>query len=163
ILPVSLTISPIRGSDGRVVGASKIARDITDRKRAQAIVGDLHRRLLTLVSASSALLGSPQLEDVLAATVKLAGDLLSADAYAVWRLEPTTKSWSIVTSAGISSEFAARLIAADQAIVDTSSLREPMIVDDVTATSLLEHRREAYSREGIQSLLVVPMMIGSAV
>ena len=32
---VSLTISPIKDQDGRVVGASKIARDITDRKRAE--------------------------------------------------------------------------------------------------------------------------------
>ena len=33
---VSLTISPIRDSDGRIVGASKIARDISDRKRIEA-------------------------------------------------------------------------------------------------------------------------------
>jgi len=33
---VSLTISPIRDSGGRVVGASKIARDVTDRKRIEA-------------------------------------------------------------------------------------------------------------------------------
>ena len=32
---VSLTISPVRDADGRVVGASKVARDITDRKRAE--------------------------------------------------------------------------------------------------------------------------------
>jgi PAS domain S-box-containing protein len=32
---VSLTISPMRNSEGRVVGASKIARDITARKRVQ--------------------------------------------------------------------------------------------------------------------------------
>jgi PAS domain S-box-containing protein len=32
---VSLTISPVRDSTGRVIGASKIARDITDRKRAE--------------------------------------------------------------------------------------------------------------------------------
>ena len=32
---VSLTISPIRDETGRVVGASKIARDITDRKQAE--------------------------------------------------------------------------------------------------------------------------------
>jgi PAS domain S-box-containing protein len=34
-LHVSLTISPIKDSNGRVVGASKIARDITDRKLSE--------------------------------------------------------------------------------------------------------------------------------
>ena len=33
---ISLTCSPIRDSSGRVIGASKIARDVTDRKRAEA-------------------------------------------------------------------------------------------------------------------------------
>ncbi|MGA8491024.1 MAG: PAS domain S-box protein, partial [Terriglobales bacterium] len=32
---VSLTISPMRDSEGRIVGASKIARDITERKQAE--------------------------------------------------------------------------------------------------------------------------------
>jgi PAS domain S-box-containing protein len=34
LLDVSITVSPVRDSSGRVVGASKIARDITDQKRA---------------------------------------------------------------------------------------------------------------------------------
>jgi PAS domain S-box-containing protein len=33
---VSLTVSPIKDSNGQIVGASKIARDVTDRKRAEA-------------------------------------------------------------------------------------------------------------------------------
>ena len=33
LLDISLTISPIRGVNGEIVGASKIARDITDQKR----------------------------------------------------------------------------------------------------------------------------------
>ncbi len=33
---VSLTVSPIRDSEGRIIGASKIARDITERTAAQA-------------------------------------------------------------------------------------------------------------------------------
>lgn len=35
LVDISLTISPIRGASGRVVGASKIARDISERRRAQ--------------------------------------------------------------------------------------------------------------------------------
>jgi len=36
LIDISLTVSPIRGPDGVIVGASKVARDITDRKRAEA-------------------------------------------------------------------------------------------------------------------------------
>jgi PAS domain S-box-containing protein len=35
VLDISLTISPVRDSSGRVVGASKVAREITERKRAE--------------------------------------------------------------------------------------------------------------------------------
>jgi PAS domain S-box-containing protein len=35
LVDISLTVSPIRDETGRIVGASKIARDITARKRAE--------------------------------------------------------------------------------------------------------------------------------
>ena len=38
ILNISLTVSPIRDEMGKIVGASKIARDITERKRAEAMI-----------------------------------------------------------------------------------------------------------------------------
>ena len=34
-IDASVTVSPVRGPDGRIVGASKIVRDIADRKRAE--------------------------------------------------------------------------------------------------------------------------------
>lgn len=36
VIDVALTVSPIRDSLGQIIGASKISRDITDRKRAEA-------------------------------------------------------------------------------------------------------------------------------
>jgi len=36
LLDISLTISPVRDEQGQIVGASKIARDITERQRAEA-------------------------------------------------------------------------------------------------------------------------------
>jgi PAS domain S-box-containing protein len=44
-IDVSLTISPIRDDDGKIVGASKIARDITDQKVAQAKLLQAHEAL----------------------------------------------------------------------------------------------------------------------
>lgn len=42
-LDISLTISPMRNSDGKIVGASKIARDITGQKRSEAQIDILAR------------------------------------------------------------------------------------------------------------------------
>jgi PAS domain S-box-containing protein len=41
LFDVSLTVSPVRNRAGRIVGASKIARDITERKRAEKLVATL--------------------------------------------------------------------------------------------------------------------------
>jgi PAS domain S-box-containing protein len=49
LINVSLSTSPIRGEDGKVMGASKIVRDITTRKRAEEILRrrDEQLRVLT--------------------------------------------------------------------------------------------------------------------
>ena len=44
-IDVSLTISPIRDIEGRIIGASKIAQDITERKRAEEEVRRVNRDL----------------------------------------------------------------------------------------------------------------------
>jgi PAS domain S-box-containing protein len=43
MLVVSLTISPVKNSEGKIVGASKIARDITEQKRGQDQIANLAR------------------------------------------------------------------------------------------------------------------------
>jgi signal transduction histidine kinase len=43
LIHISLTISPIRDTDGRIVGISKIARDITERKIAEAALFESER------------------------------------------------------------------------------------------------------------------------
>jgi PAS domain S-box-containing protein len=44
-ISVSLTISPVRDSAGNIVGASKIARDITEHKRMQELLRSAHEEL----------------------------------------------------------------------------------------------------------------------
>jgi len=43
-IDISLTVSPMRNSQGIIIGASKVARDITDRKQAEADLREADRR-----------------------------------------------------------------------------------------------------------------------
>jgi PAS domain S-box-containing protein len=43
LINISLTVSPIKNAQGKIVGASAIARDITDRKRNEAHIANLAR------------------------------------------------------------------------------------------------------------------------
>ena len=161
LVEISLTVSPIRDETGRVIGASKIARDISERKRAESAIAELQRRLLALVSASSRILHSPTVEDVQAATVATARDLLTADAYALWRVDSGSNAWRITRSEGISEEFAARLLQSEQ--VPHAGRAAPaglVALGDIEIEPLAEADRNAYRTEGVRSMLLFPLIIG---
>lgn len=49
-LDISLTVSPVRDHSGTIIGASKIARDITDRKRADRLLREAHADLQSRIA-----------------------------------------------------------------------------------------------------------------
>jgi PAS domain S-box-containing protein len=51
LLDISLTISPVRDSEGKILGASKIARDVTQRKRIERALSESEARLRLLADA----------------------------------------------------------------------------------------------------------------
>ncbi|HEX6895144.1 MAG TPA: PAS domain S-box protein [Bryobacteraceae bacterium] len=55
LLDISLTISPVKDGHGNIIGASKIARDISDRKRAEKAIEDLNERLKADLAAMTRL------------------------------------------------------------------------------------------------------------
>jgi PAS domain S-box-containing protein len=52
LLDVSLTISPVRDSSGRVIGASKVARDITAQKQSEQALRESEQRFRVITDAS---------------------------------------------------------------------------------------------------------------
>lgn len=51
-LDVSLTISPIKNNAGQIIGASKIARDVTDRTRTERALRESQDRLAGLIASA---------------------------------------------------------------------------------------------------------------
>lgn len=87
LVDISLTISPIRAPDGTIIGASKIARDITDRRQAEEaqrlLLREMDHRVKNLFTLASSVVSlsarSADSVESLAAAVR---DRLSALAQA---------------------------------------------------------------------------------
>jgi PAS domain S-box-containing protein len=90
ILHVSITVSPVRNSEGTIVGASKILRDISENKRMQMALRESERRLATelagvktLQSISTRLISERTQESLSAQILDAAMELMGADAASV--------------------------------------------------------------------------------
>jgi hypothetical protein len=68
---ISLTVSPIKNPEGRIIGASKIARDISERKRSQdqqnLLIREMSHRVKNLFAVTSGLVGLVRVRRVLPA------------------------------------------------------------------------------------------------
>ncbi len=162
LIPISLSISPILDAESHVVGASTIARDISERQEREARLAameaardDLHGRLLILVAASTKLFKTPHVSAVVASALEIARDLVPADAYAIWRLKQET-GWEPLAFDGVSPEFARITSAHGKTELE---FKEPITVDDVLTWPTDAPRRQAYMDEGIASMLVVPLAL----
>src|SRR6185437_12581179 len=90
---ISLTVSPIRDKTGRIVAASKIARDISAEKRAEEVLRDSERRLQELLAAIPAAIYTTDTEGKITyyneAAVEFAGrrPIIGSDEWCVsWKL-----------------------------------------------------------------------------
>ena len=78
-LSVSLTVSPIRDAAGRIVGASKIARDVTERVRLQAQAEEHATNTEKLGSIGAALASTLDRETIVQKVTDTATDLTHAE------------------------------------------------------------------------------------
>jgi PAS domain S-box-containing protein len=107
-----------------------------------------------LLEATSSLVSSLDLSDVLSKILRLAEMILAADAYAVWGCKPEDTTWRVIYSAGLSPAYT------DQKIETSSSAWtnfEPVIAEDVNTIPLVSDRRELYRRERVKSFIAYPI------
>jgi signal transduction histidine kinase len=113
--------------------------------------------LQLLLQASASLLAQPDLRTVLDRILTLSRGLIDADAYAVWRLDDNLTTWRVLASRGLSAEYLEMSSIPAAGVAELSD--QPIVAPDVHQLPLLEHRRQAYVAEGIQSLVALPMRI----
>ena len=108
----------------------------------------------SILRGASDLLSVPRLEFVLGKVLNLASQVILADAYAIWRADSTRSHWHTVANQGLSGDYSFK--------IDLSSATDPgvtpIVATDVQSSAKLSSRSSVYAREGIVSLLAIPMM-----
>ncbi|HWD94176.1 MAG TPA: PAS domain S-box protein [Verrucomicrobiae bacterium] len=145
---VSLTVSPIKDETGKTVGASKIARDITDRKRNES----QQQALYELTSAINRAVALPEVyENSIDAICRSQNApraaILLYDAEGTMRF----KAWR-----NLSDEYR-RAVEGHSPWKRDDSTPQPVCINDVQAASLDDHLKAVVSREGIRSLVFLPI------
>lgn len=115
------------------------------------------RQLTMLIEASSTLLTAFQSADVVDRILMLARRFIDADAYSVWRRAASSGIWSMVASEGISGDYARSL---SDTFNDADILpAAPVVIEKREDAPFRADRTEAWTREGIASLITVPLRI----
>ncbi len=160
VLDKGIVVRDAAGQPARLVGS---IADITEYKDAEERLRQhalLSRRTLeerlTLLSRASASLAQPvHLDSELAAFLKEFGKLVSAEAFAIWRRQPSAR-WRPLASVGLSERYLEEASRLDSfAPVD-----QPLILEDPESEPALAALRSAREAEGIRSMLVIPLHLG---
>ena len=148
VLDVSLTISPIADQHGTLVGASTIARDITERRRMEARLERIAR--LTLV-----LRGKEEEEEILHLALDAVQEAVSAErSAALLRDEDGVmrfRTWN-----GLSQRYREAVESHNPWEGDEAD-PQPVLVPDVGSDASLSEFLPAIEEEGIGSVAFIPL------
>ena len=125
LLNISLTVSPVKDDSGQIVGASKIARDITDRKRAE------EERERLLASAQDARAKAEEAN-------RLKDDFLAVVSHELRTPLNAITGWaSLLRSGNMTNETAARAI---ETILRNARAQAQMISDLLDVSRIVSGR-----------------------
>jgi PAS domain S-box-containing protein len=165
-LSVSLTVSPLRDENGRIVGASKIARDITERSRLIASVREHAENTEKLNEVGAVVASTLDRDKVVQKVTDIATELTRAQfgAFFYNMTDPGTGDvYSLYTLSGEGREAFAKLPKPRATCVLGPTFRGegPVRLDDVTADPRFGHDAPYFGvppeHPPVRSYLAVPV------
>ena len=154
-VPVSLAVSPVKDLDGRIIGAAKIARDITERRRAQRALSEAIQRLEVLYHLADQVNRAKDLVavcdaavDAIVAVGAARSSILLFDDAGVMRFQ----AWRNL------SETYRRAVEGHSPWSRDARDPEPILIDDVRTDPSLASLRDVVVSEGIRALAFVPLV-----
>jgi len=165
-IPISLTVSPVRDSRGRIIAASKVARDISERKRAEQALLEGERRIAAEAEAlarlndhSTRLWRSGTLEAGLEEMLAAAVELLDADRGVLQLLNETDDTQPTVVQRGLDATLPDFLLAdPNGASARSVSSREQVLVEDIDSDPHFGSCRERTRAAGIRAVFATPLI-----
>lgn len=133
---ISLTVSPIRGEGGKIIGASKIVRDISDRRRVERELREQSEIIETVNRVGQLLAAELDLEKLVQAATDAATEISGASFGAFFYnvIKENNESYMLYTLSGVPrSSFANFPMPRNTAIfAPTFEGTGTVILDDVT-------------------------------
>jgi PAS domain S-box-containing protein len=165
---VSVTISPVRNDRGELTGASKIARDITERRHAELKLRAQLAKLDLLGRTTRAIGERQDLKSILQVAIRSLEDDLRIDFGCVCLYEPAQRVLNVACVGVKSQSLALQLAIPEQAQIEIDQnglsrclggqlVHEP----DITQSPFPFARRLAHA--GLGSLVATPLMVESKV
>jgi PAS domain S-box-containing protein len=137
LLRISLTISPIRDDRGEIVGASKIARDVTERSRLEALANEHAANTRKLGEIGAFVASTLERHQILQKVTDIATELTHAEVGAFFYnvVDPETGDLSMLhTISGVSRDALANVPPPPTSAILAPVFRGagPIRLDDVT-------------------------------
>jgi PAS domain S-box-containing protein len=156
LVDVSLTVSPMRDEHGTIVGASKIARDVTARKAAEAVMARRADEQAALYRFTNRLYRAETLKDIYAAALDAIVDAMHCGRASILRCD-TDGVMRFVAWRGLSEGYR-RATTGHSPWTLQDANPEPVCMTDADRAELDQPLKTIAKQEGIGALAFIPLM-----